>query len=181
MLDLETMGTSSSSAIAAIGAVIFDYRNVYVEQKFYRVIDLRTSLGNIEADTVLWWLQQSDDVRTQLTRNQFKFIDTLLDFKLFVDAIRSRDKEKKVCMWGNGADFDNVILDNAYKRIEQQTPWRYSENRCYRTMKNIFSFIPVVAYSDAFVSHRADHDAINQAYHMTKILSYLHDITIEEP
>ena len=33
-------------------------------------------------------------------------------------------------LWGNGSDFDNAILANAYRAIGQQQPWKFWNNRC---------------------------------------------------
>ena len=64
MLDLETMGTGTQAAIVAIGAVEFDLEKGILGEEFYRTVDLSSSIscgGIIDADTVLWWMQQSED------------------------------------------------------------------------------------------------------------------------
>jgi len=70
MIDLETMSTRPNAAIVAIGAVAFNFATLEIGPKFYTVIDLRSAQDvglHVDGDTVLWWLQQNDAARSQLT------------------------------------------------------------------------------------------------------------------
>ncbi len=61
MLDLETMGNTSNAAIISIAAVYFDETGV--GRSFYHKVSLGSSCAiglEMDADTVLWWLKQSD-------------------------------------------------------------------------------------------------------------------------
>ena len=69
MLDLETMGSGPRAAIVSIGAVFFDLQTGELGAEFEVAVDLRESVkfGEMNADTVLWWLEQSDEARRQVT------------------------------------------------------------------------------------------------------------------
>ena len=125
MLDLETMGTGPNAAIVAIGAVEFDLNELTTGRTFYTAIDLVSAVesgGTIDASTVLWWLKQDETARAELTDGEkmnhqaalWRFASYL---KTIVDA---------KYIWGNGSDFDNVILSNAYKRAAMPPQWRWS-------------------------------------------------------
>lgn len=166
MLDLETMGTRPDAAIVAIGAVAFGEAGIGA--RFYNTVSLETSVelgGVIDAGTVLWWMKQSDEARGALSGG-CDILEALESFVNFVND--STEGSKGVCVWGNGADFDNVILASAYVRAGLKAPWRYHHNRCYRTIKGLSSHIP----ADPFVGtkHNALVDADNQARHLLKIL-----------
>ncbi|MFM9673750.1 3'-5' exonuclease, partial [Streptomyces galilaeus] len=68
MLDLETMGQGNNAAIVAIGAVFFEPTTGEIGDTFYRKIDLESAAqyGEIDPNTVLWWLKQSDAARAEI-------------------------------------------------------------------------------------------------------------------
>jgi len=66
MLDLETMGRKSNSAIVSIGAVEFNIETGETGREFYAVIDLNSCLDfglKVQADTIYFWLQQNQAAR----------------------------------------------------------------------------------------------------------------------
>jgi exodeoxyribonuclease VIII len=75
--------------------------------------------------------------------------------------------KKSLPTWGNGASFDNVIMDNAYRAVNMTRPWLPWEDRCYRTMKNLVN-IPIDKREGVY--HNALDDALTQAKHLMKIL-----------
>ena len=172
MLDLETMGISSNAAIIAIGAIAFELDGA-LGPSFYRVIDLESSVKNggvIDASTVLWWMKQNDAARAQFERKGENEWDALVEFQKYMMQFQD------VRVWGNGAAFDNVILSNAYKRNWLETPWKYSNDRCYRTVagdidKALFKELQVIPTT----KHNALDDAISQVKTMQNIRNkFLH-------
>lgn len=168
MLDLETMGKSANAAIIAIGAVQFE--NDLVFEKFYQIIDLASAVdagGVIDAETVLWWLQQSDEARAEFNKdNKLSIVQALREFQKWCAGLGPK---KDLKIWGNGAAFDNVILKSAYDRLEMITPWHYWNDRCYRTIKSLYPNIPMQGNG---TKHNALNDAENQAVHLMKLLNY---------
>ena len=158
MLDLETMGTGPNAAIIAVGAVRFDKE---VTDRFYEVVDLRTSIDmglEMDPDTVMWWMQQSDAAREQFKREGKHLSEVLCLFRKWIDA--------DAIVWGNGAAFDNVILANAYRKQNTPAPWKFWNDRCYRTVK---SLNPDVKMQRKGVYHCAVDDAESQALHLIDI------------
>ena len=161
MLDLETMGNGTNAAIIAIGAARFDAGEITDE--FYTVVDLASSVSaglEMDASTVLWWMQQSDDARKQFEREGVTLKDAL---KQFADWIGEGAE-----VWGNGAVFDNAILSNAYRKCGMEQPWKFWNDRCYRTVKNMH---PDVKLERIGVYHNAVDDAKSQADHLMRIIS----------
>jgi hypothetical protein len=162
MIDLETMGTGSNAAIVAIGAVKFNSKGIADE--FYETVDLATSVEigmEIEPDTEMWWLGQPDKARKAITRDATDIGIVLNKFTAWVGD--------DVKLWGNGADFDNVILANAYKLMGNRPPWAFYNNRCYRTVKNLLG--KNIEYVKPKIPHHAFWDAKAQAEHLIKILA----------
>lgn len=164
MIDIETMGTAPGSAIVSIGAVKFNDEAIL--DTFYRRISLQSCLDyglTMDAETVLWWMQENSAPRLEMVRDgQVGLYPALKDLSAFV----AKDGAE---IWGNGSDFDNALLQEAYRRVKLRLPWGYKQNRCYRTMKNLF---PMVKASTGGVKHNALDDATNQAQHLIEILKF---------
>jgi len=165
MLDLETMGNGPNAAITAIGAVAFDLEAGVLGPEFYRIVDLASSVaggGVMDASTVLWWLQQSDEARAMYREKGDHISEVLRDF-----SIRFEEAGGKY-VWGNGSDFDNTILGSAYRRAMLPLPWWYRHNRCYRTVRGMYPGTKVEWAGG--VKHNALDDAKNQALHLIKLI-----------
>lgn len=162
MLDLETLGNNSRSPISAIGAVLFDPQAGIVDETFYRVIDIACydqykDYFTIDYSTVRWWMEQSDAAIKSTFVSQDKVpLDAALE--AFQQFVPSRNGTK---IWGNGADFDNVILGAAYDALSMNKPWKYSNNRCFRTVKDLVGI--TIPYVKTGTVHNALDDAKNQA------------------
>ena len=162
MLDLETMGNGPTSAIISIGAVYFDKTGL--GDTFYQKISLASAVDagcTMDPSTVLWWMNQSYDARREFIGNSKE-----ASLEAALDAFASFYKPSTL-LWGNGSDFDNAILANAYRALGKKQPWAYKNNRCYRTVKNLFPDAPKPA--DNSLAHNALEDARWQAKHMVMI------------
>jgi hypothetical protein len=168
MIDLEAMGTKPNGAIVAIGAVYFDETGL--GEEFYARVDLQSALdwgGTIDPATVLWWMQQSEEARKEIW-NPIGIIgvrEALENFDVFANS------NKLKCVWGNGADFDNIILGEAYARCGLVKPWSYAQNRCFRTLRYLYKDI-VEAPKRKGVHHNALDDAKFQAEWASMILRF---------
>jgi len=165
MLDLETMGTSFNAPIVAIGAVRFDPKSEEIGETFYQLIDLKSCVDKgllLDVDTVLWWMRQGDNARGQICNPSLERVPLEIALVNFGIWLKPDDK-----VWGNGVDFDNVILSTAYRRCNLEQPWKFWNNRCYRTIKNMQPDIELVREG---THHNCLDDAISQAKHLQVIL-----------
>lgn len=167
MLDLETMGNGPRAAIVAIGAVVFDPDTAQLGQFFYRPVSLESSVrmgGEMDPATVLWWLQQPDAARALFALPCAQQLPVALqDFSSWLHSVAG-DRPR---IWGNGAAFDNVILAQAYRACGLDQPWRFSGDRCYRTVKAMHTNVPMAREG---IHHHALDDAISQATHLMAML-----------
>lgn len=162
MLDLETMGTSLNAPILSIGAVAFSHKGI--DGRFYAANTLKSAVdlgGVIDPDTVMWWLGQSDAARGSLARGRESLMTSMHLFSMWCSAY---DIEG---VWGNGSDFDNAILTEAYKRADRIRPWEYHKNRCFRTLNAIAG--EGISTPDVGTSHNALDDAEWQANRLIQI------------
>lgn len=155
MLDLETLGTDANAVIVSIGAVVFDFENVDTFETWYQIVEARSCIDaglTMTPETVLWWLKQSDEARSMFKE---KGLDLKTSLHLFDSWIKEHDP---VGVWGNGSDFDNVLIANACKAVGRPLPWKYYKNMCFRTMKNLFK----VEVARSGTHHNAVDDAVYQ-------------------
>ncbi|MBI0306833.1 exonuclease [Escherichia coli] len=169
MIDLETMGKNPDAPIASIGAVFFDPQTGEIGPEFSKTIALETAGGVIDRDTIKWWLKQSREAQSAILTDEVPLDDALLQFREFIDE---NSGEFFVQVWGNGANFDNVILRRSYERQEIPCPWRYTNDRDVRTMVALglvmdFDARSVITFEGE--RHNALHDARYQAKYVSAI------------
>lgn len=163
-IDLETLGRRPGAVIAAIGAVAFDRDGIH--QEFYTTIDLDSALScglTVTGSTILWWLKQSEEARKALyapKRAALPLTEALLAFSSWLSSAGEFQ------LWGNGSDFDNVMLQEAYERVGFEAPWPFWMNRCLRTIRSSY---PDVERTIPVISHHALYDAHAQAEHLIAI------------
>ena len=174
MLDLETMGNASNAAIVAIGAVFFDPYSGVVGAEFYQEIKLTSAVhyGEMDASTVEWWMQQSDEARALFSKktlaNRLTLKDALTNFSKWMDQAT---EFKKRTVWGNGSSFDNVILGNAYKAIRVRQPWPYFGDRDVRTMVDLGRQLRGINPKRDLPLEGTAHNALDDAKHQAKYVS----------
>lgn len=156
---METLDTSPYCVILTIGAVRFDPKgNGVVERLELRpTIEEQTEIFNrvINDDTLRWWGEQSPEA-----------ID---------EAMGDRDREPfQACMeklykfcwnrravWSNGASFDIVVAETAFRQLDMRIPWPFYTVRDTRTLYEVTG----VKLKDGghVTSHKAVEDAERQA------------------
>jgi len=161
MIDLETMSTESNAAIASIGAVKFSVEDDVIDT-FYCTVDVSDCKKHglhISADTVKWWSKQPKEVLDMLRKDNLSLKEALTKFSIWYGSTQYPT-------WGCGSDFDNVIMENAYKAVEMRRPWNAWKNRCYRTIREVIK-LPEADRTGTY--HNALDDALHQTHHLLKI------------
>jgi hypothetical protein len=175
MIDIETLGTAPGSVIVSIGAVAF---SPTMEEKEWRrfsaepigvatckAVGLTTDLATIE-----WWKQQTPEARAVVDAAEaggaacVHIVEALHGFTGWLSSLpRAADTQldKAFNVWGNGSDFDNVLLGVAYAKAAVAQPWWYGSGRCFRTMRKEFPTVPAPEFTG--VRHNALADAVFQA------------------
>ncbi|EEU2161090.1 3'-5' exoribonuclease [Escherichia coli] len=169
MIDLETMGKNPDAPINALVGKFFDPATGEMGPEFSKTIDLETAGGVIDRDTIKWWLKQSREAQSAILTDEIPLDDALLQLREFIDE---NSGEFFVQVWGNGANFDNVILRRSYERQGIPCPWRYTNDRDVRTMVALglvmdFDARSVITFEGE--RHNALHDARYQAKYVSVI------------
>ncbi len=176
MLDLETFGTAPGSVIPSIGAVEFDREKVLRE--FYLRICPQSCVAvgmTMDPSTIVWWLGQSEEARMELCKAPTHDIpNALIDFSDWAQCTGTEVIE----VWGNGASFDNSLMAAAYRLCGLELPWKFYNDRCYRTVKALHPDLPLQKRSGTY--HHALDDARTQAEHLITLPSFQRMCELEE-
>lgn len=178
MVDIETLGTNSTSVIVAIGAVRFDIETLQLsDSKFKCTLDIQAQ-ANVDlacdVDTLLWWLRQGEPARMAIfgkdaQSNALHPADALENFVGFCEGA--------FYLWSNGPTFDSCVLQEAFKRFEVKWPFKYNADRDMRTVMTIAKAAgwdgPNENIYQHLVAHHALHDAIRQAHYVCDALAFL--------
>lgn len=176
MLDLETMGAGFNAAIISAGLVAFKVTDELEPDILGRLevaVDLESAVkhgGIIDPSTVMWWMQQEQEqARVAYLGKQYQFLSIGAALNELGHFIRNYSVVKPLpLIWGNGAEFDNVILRRAYERVELTVPWGFRQSRCFRTTQALFPQIPEPEFQGT--KHSALSDAMHQARWLNRIL-----------
>jgi len=167
MVDIESLGTDPGSAILSIGAVTFDADGVDDDGGFYAEVNLQSNEAaglTFDADTIVWWLRQSDEAKTVLTGGD-DLEDVLIDFAEWVGKVNVDE------VWANSPSFDCRLLGAAFDAVGVDAPWAYYHERDFRTLKNLPDVGDTFPVNDDAVEHDAFDDAVVQARAASAILS----------
>lgn len=171
MVDCETLGTVPGCVPLSIGAVGFDEDELSMHE-FYVVIHRPTcedAFLSISKSTLEWWERQSPEAREVLEQSLDE--QRSLPLKAALGRLNTFlgrfGGARDVRLWGNGSDFDNALLACAYDAAGVQLGWKFWNNRCYRTLKNL---APEVTAQREGTYHNALDDAKTQARHLQQVL-----------
>jgi hypothetical protein len=181
MLDIETLGLQPGSAVIAIGAVVF-YSDGWIDltgelaredaalSYFYAEINAASCQRAgmlLDPKTLRWWSEQPDYAKGLIRRVYDEPGGAVMEEALSVFT-RFIHRHSEPCVWGNGSDFDNVLVAAAYAAIGLPPPWSHRNNRCYRTLKALRPDILLAETPGTL--HNAYFDALDEARHAQQLL-----------
>jgi hypothetical protein len=168
MIDIETMSTRPSAAVAAIGAVSFlvGPEPFVVRHRFYKILHMKDQGDrHFDPDTIRWWLQQEESARKELLAPGFSVLDALRDYSIWYEEVKPR------YAWSLGANFDHVIMQNLYDTRGLRNPTIYRKQMCMRTLIKLFPGVQAPQVDG--VAHNALHDAFSQAQWTREVFDHI--------
>lgn len=173
MVDIEAFGKKADSPVVSIGAVFFDPSTGNTGSEFYKVISLESAMasgGVPDASTIIFWLKASPEARSELVMDDaIPLDDALLQLNEFI-AENAANGAESMQVWGNGATYDNVLLEASYDRTGIPCPWKFWNNRDVRTVVELGKAVGCEPrYEIPFDGE--PHKAISDALHQVKYVS----------
>lgn len=128
MIDIETLATCPDAAITAIGVCRFTYDGEVTDTLDLLVdaADAQRHGAVVDANTVYWWLQQSDHARNALVvEGKLSEADALNRLNVFLSGADE--------IWSH-ATFDFVVVTSAMRRHGIKPLFSYRAARDIRTL-----------------------------------------------
>lgn len=161
MIDIESLDTSPNCVILTIGAVRFDPKGMGVVERLELrpTIDEQTEQFNrvINEDTLRWWSEQSPEALDEAMGDRDR-----LPFKDCMEALYKFCWNRRA-VWSNGASFDIVAMESAWRNLGMRIPWPYYTVRDTRTLYEIAGVSLKDKKYGTSTTHKAVEDAEHQA------------------
>jgi hypothetical protein len=152
MLDIETLALRKDALILSVGIRVFTSTELLAGH--YWNVSPGSCGGVIDPGTVMWWLDQSKPVQDRLKDHRKVWSEVACDLVAVLNGVDY--------VWGNGVDFDNLIVGNALTRAGLGV-WSYKKNMCYRTIRSVSKACGFSEMAFAGEKHDALADATHQA------------------
>lgn len=163
MIDLETLGLDLNCVVTQIGYVAFDEMGIHFSGHLRPNLAEQSKMGrSISTDTFIWWLQQGDEARRSMGKEQDQLMyDCLLEFTQDIEMQFGWANIEGI--WSHGMNFDLAIMENLFKNYAIKCPWA-KIFRNLRDTRTLFALIPNFIWpAQAGIKHDANSDAFAQA------------------
>lgn len=181
MIDMETLSLEPNAVIFSIGATAFSLDGKIIDT-FYALInpelEENTKNHDISSSTLQWWNEQEEEAKIELEKakkTSNTISDVLKEFNIWYL------KNNCSFIWSMGSISDVMWLETSLKIHNIEQIHNYTEVRCFRTIRDMFStqelinksLIRADIYSnykeDFFVKHNALSDALLQTFLLLSI------------
>jgi exodeoxyribonuclease VIII len=169
--DLETMGRDNNAIITSIGAASWNKDEEIITSSFHVVLDWKKAMeehpgvfSTTEA-TIQFWSEQSEDAKTELNGT----MPLEEGLKLFRDWwLENCDPNTKI--WGNGVEFDVIILEYAMSYFGIEIPWTFRDREHMRTIVNIGKYYLGINPKEDLPFEGELHVSVDDAIHQAKVI-----------
>lgn len=181
VVDIETLGKGVDAVICSIGVVIVDIAQLQAVDEFYCRVSLDQGRSR-DDDTLAFWEQQrveSPVAWEEIFGNAGRLF--LVDALRALSGFLSRHFScvAAVELMGNGSEFDNVLLADAYRQWGVEQPWLFRGNQSLRTVvwmgRSLLGIDPKYQLPFEGARHHALHDARHEAAYLIAVLRAFKD------
>lgn len=142
MIDIEGLSLQTDSIVAQIACCEFGFDRIGALSMFYTNVDVISceKLGmRADADTFLWWMQQSEEARAELVSqiNAQKLHAALAYLTGYIKE--TADDPSNIEVWAKGPRYDLAVLETGYHLTGLPCPWKYNQWCDVRTALRLFN------------------------------------------
>ena len=136
MIDIESLDTTPDCVILTIGAVLFDPcgHGIVDKIEIRPTIEDQTDIHNrrINDATLEWWGRQSPAAIEEAMGDSNR-----VSFEEAMNQLYKFCWNRSKCAWSNGAPFDIVVMEHAWRQHGKNPPWNFWDIRDTRTLYDI--------------------------------------------
>lgn len=157
MIDFETLGNGKDKCLCQVGAVYFDNVTGELGKEFKVNIDAQSHIrigGVIDAPTVNWWLQQSEEARKSILAPGLPIKEAMTQLNDFLSGATR--------IWSH-ATFDFVALMDTLRQCEIKPSFGYKAGLDLRTLV----YLSGISF-DAHNREGVHHDGLDDAKFQVK-------------
>lgn len=192
MLDIETLGIEDDAQVIQISAGAFHLEKLTKNKEdiniFNMVLDLST-LGDklsVEQGTLEFWTSSPDNAKVL---NRMLRVDNGITERIMVTRFcqwleNFASEYEEVRLWGNGIIFDNVKIDNLFKKYDIASPIQFYNHRDVRTIVELASYstgLSVNEYRDRFSEDIEKHNAVDDVLYQIRYVTSAYQDLVDEP
>lgn len=170
MIDLETLGNGENKCVIQVGACYFDRTTGEIGETFKRNIDAKSAVQagfQMDAQTVYWWLAQSDAARASIIQGPLLPIrDAFNDLNTFLAPAKS--------IWSH-ATFDFVTIMETYRKLDIKPLFSYKAARDIRTLIDLMN-VSISPVPRTGVHHDGLDDSIHQVKYCMEAFKRLDEL-----
>ena len=162
-IDMETFDTAPSAKIISLALVGYNRNTAEAVHEIYARFKVAMMPGTVSRSTINWWHREDYKNPGLLAEATGGEVDPLQ----FFDDLVSGFPQGDVKVWGNGSNFDVVILEETLKSLHCPVPWKFWNVRDLRTLLDIAEVNPRQCQFDG-----DKHNALHDARHQTRMALY---------
>ncbi|QGF21061.1 hypothetical protein MA11_gp36 [Pectobacterium phage MA11] len=174
MLDCESLSTKPNAALLSLSSVAFNLEaknqhDLFVgEFDTHILIDDAFANGDVDPQTVLWWMKQDEGARRAIISGQAKALPedvALRDFNSWIMRMTGDENPDDVEIWSNDELADALWVQNAMARHNIAPAWPWWGVRCFRTINSLYP-----GFRGATKFDGTPHIGVDDARHQAKVL-----------
>jgi 3' exoribonuclease, RNase T-like len=167
MLDIETMDSSPTSAVIAIGARIFTLEGPGKGFEVFIDPGVAIHFGTVSPDTMDWWSKQPARELVFGGRT-----DPAAAVHKFIQFVQEHNPDT---VWANSPSFDCIIMRHLCKQVQMKFPLHYRDERDVRTFLSLGRDLGVDFEGcwEGLTAHSPLDDSTAQAQAMVRVLRHL--------
>lgn len=166
-IDIETLSLTNQALILSVGACVFDINTGKVKNSFYVSFEHKPTLiarFDVSQSTVDWWAKQSAEAHLALEKNRVDAENALRQLIAWIHQMsryeRSANNNR---IWANDPQFDLANLGYAHYVYGQKVPWKFYEERSFRTIVDLAETLSGKSKDEFRVKPKTAHDALSDA------------------
>lgn len=181
VIDIETCSLETNAKILSIGLVTVNLVTLSIVSEFFVNIDPNCA-HNVERcvddSTMEWWHGEGmDGAREIAFSGDIPLIDALKKVSSYL-KMTYQDLEPELV--GNGSEFDNVIVKDAYIQCGLKTPWKFRSNQSLRSVvwlgRVILGVDPKLELEFEGIEHHALDDARHESKYLLSVFKSFFDL-----